>query len=174
MIQETAWIISTIIVAAFAAVFTAVAFGAHAKVEYEAVLARVNPLRRRWFWALVVVGVTVAGITLPMMPYPQAAATSRNVQVVTATGRQWAWTLSASEVKAGAPVEFRVTSDDVNHGFAIYDSKLRVVAQTQAMPGYVNRLRHTFSEPGTYKVMCLEYCGLVHHEMIAEFVVRPL
>ena len=67
-----------------------------------------------------------------------------------------------------------VTSADVNHGFGIYDADLRLVAQTQAMPGYTNRLRHTFAAEGTYRVLCMEYCGLVHHNMITEIkVVKP-
>ena len=33
------------------------------------------------------------------------------------------------------------------------------------MPGYVNRLRVRFDRPGTYPVMCLEYCGMSHHVM---------
>jgi len=45
------------------------------------------------------------------------------------------------------------------------------VAQTQAMPGYTNVLRHTFKDPGNYKILCLEYCGLVHHGMMSELTV---
>jgi cytochrome c oxidase subunit II len=72
----------------------------------------------------------------------------------------------------GKAVEFHVTGSDVNHGFGIYDPQLRLVAQTQAMPGYTNVLRHTFTKPGSYKILCLEYCGLAHHTMMAEFNVR--
>ena len=39
------------------------------------------------------------------------------------------------------------------------------------MPGYTNVLRRTFAQPGKYRVLCLEYCGLVHHNMIAEIDV---
>jgi cytochrome c oxidase subunit 2 len=70
--------------------------------------------------------------------------------------------------RSGRPVEFHVTSKDVNHGFAIYDQGLRIVAQTQAMPNYVNILRYTFPASGTYRVLCLESCGLAHHMMAAE------
>lgn len=66
---------------------------------------------------------------------------------------------------------FRGTRSDVNHGFGICDAAGTLVAQTQAMPGYVNRLTHVFAVPGTYQVLCLEYCGLVHHNMIAEINV---
>ncbi len=64
-----------------------------------------------------------------------------------------------------------MTSKDVNHGFAIYDQGLRLIAQTQAMPNYVNILRVTFPTPGTYRVLCLEFCGLAHHQMMSEIAV---
>jgi cytochrome c oxidase subunit 2 len=69
---------------------------------------------------------------------------------VRATGAQWAWTIEGPDIVVGKPVEFQVTSTDVNHGFGLYNSDLQMVAQTQAMPGYVNRLRYTFTTPGTY------------------------
>ena len=80
--------------------------------------------------------------------------------------------MSQETVLAGQEVEFQVTSADVNHGFAIYKNKTRLLAQTQAMPGYVNKLRYKFTEPGEYEVLCLEYCGLAHHGMSAKFTVK--
>jgi heme/copper-type cytochrome/quinol oxidase subunit 2 len=50
------------------------------------------------------------------------------------------------------PVEFQVTSADVNHGFGIYDRSGRLLAQTQAMPGITNRLVYTFS--GAAPICC--------------------
>lgn len=173
MVQEMAWVVSAAIVVAFAAAFLWIAFGAGDKTAYEKILPKAGGVRRTWFAALLALGVAVTAGTLPLMPYPTAQATPAAMQAVTVTGKQWSWEISAKEIKAGVPVEFRVTSSDVNHGFAIYDSKLQVVAQAQAMPGYVNRLRHTFAAPGTYKILCLEYCGLVHHDMMAELVVKP-
>ena len=60
----------------------------------------------------------------------------------------------------------------MNHGFAIYKDKNHMVAQAQAMPGYVNKLQVRFTEPGDYEVLCLEYCGLAHHGMRAVIKVR--
>ncbi|HRP68600.1 MAG TPA: hypothetical protein PLY93_03635, partial [Turneriella sp.] len=57
---------------------------------------------------------------------------------------------------------------------AIYDSGQRIVAQTQAMPHYTNRLRVKFDKPGDYSVLCLEYCGLGHHKMRSAFKVAAL
>jgi cytochrome c oxidase subunit 2 len=74
-------------------------------------------------------------------------------------------------VHAGSPVEFRVTSKDVNHDFAVYAPDGRIATQTQAMPGFTNKIVYTFTQPGTYKVMCLEYCGIGHAPMTSEIKV---
>ncbi len=66
---------------------------------------------------------------------------------------------------------FNVSAADVTHGLGVYDENLRLLGQTQAMPGYENSLKITFDQPGKYKLMCMEYCGLVHHAMISDFTV---
>ncbi len=76
------------------------------------------------------------------------------------------------ELPLNEPVEFQVTSSDVNHGFGIYNDKAELVIQVQAMPGYVNHLRWKFTEPGTYNVLCLEFCGSAHAFMRTSFTVK--
>ena len=142
--------------------------------------ARANRMRGVFFLSLLVVLAIFLVLTLPRLPYPEATGTPG--QIVNIVSRQFAFSLTegpgpdsietwdleyapAVEVSLGALVEFRVRTLDVNHGFGIYTPDGRVLAQTQAMPGYVNRLRVRFDEPGTYNVMCLEYCGLAHHAM---------
>lgn len=126
---------------------------------------------RGWlFVALLVLGVGVTYATLATFPIPNQRDAALAPQVVHAVGHQWRWELSATRLQAGVPVEFAVTASDVNHGFAVYDAEGRLVAQTQAMPGVTNRLVHTFA-PGRYRVLCLEYCGVAHHVMAAEFEV---
>ncbi|WP_347265876.1 cytochrome C oxidase subunit I [Paracoccus sp. (in: a-proteobacteria)] len=167
--QELAWYVTLAVVAAIAAVFIRVAMHSREGAPYEGVQHRAYRIRALLFWGLLVAGAGVAWLTLRELPY--AAAGNGAPQTVNATGYQWYWELDRDSLAAGQPVEFRVTSADVNHGFGIYDENTRLVAQTQAMPGYVNRLHHTFARPGTYRVMCLEYCGLAHHEMLAEITV---
>jgi cytochrome c oxidase subunit 2 len=48
---------------------------------------------------------------------------------------------------------------------------MQMLAQIQAMPGFTNKVRHRFTEPGKYKILCMEYCGLAHHGMVADFDV---
>jgi cytochrome c oxidase subunit 2 len=171
MAQATVWIVTVVLVVAMAAVFVFVAMRSGDRVEYSAVQPRAYRIRTVFFWLLIVVGVPLTIYTLRDLPYGAAARLSGDVQVVDVIGFQWYWEVSADEVTAGRPVEFRVTSGDVNHGLGIYDASLQLVAQVQAMPGYTNRLVHTFSEPGVYTIACLEYCGLVHYDMTQELRV---
>ena len=141
--------------------------------------AKVNRARLVFFISLAVVLLTFLLLTLPQLPYPVEAGTPD--RVVHAVGKQYAWSLTMGvgptlaswdrdfspivTVPPRTTVEFRVTTLDVNHGFSLYAPDGHLVAQTQAMPGYVNRLRLMFDQPGTYTVLCLEFCGMSHHRM---------
>jgi cytochrome c oxidase subunit 2 len=135
-----------------------------------------RPERRLRLWLLAgmaAVATVLFILTLRWLPYEGARATefgSTGVPV-SVTGTQWSWALSRNRFRTGVPVDFAVTSRDVNHDFAIYDPQGRLVAQVQAMPGYTNHLLYEFREPGSYTIRCLEYCGLGHHTMIAPITV---
>lgn len=167
-IQTAAALLSLLAILGLATVFLRVRSLAHAAHEYAPVQGNAYRIRAIAFWILVLVGLPITVWLFRDNPY---STTPTATQTINATGYQWYWELDRSEVAAGEPVEFRVASADVNHGFGIYDASGTLVAQTQAMPGYVNRLTHVFEAAGTYQVLCLEYCGLVHHNMIAEIEV---
>lgn len=173
MIQSAAWQVTLVLVAVLLGVFAYVAARAHDKADDARLPQTTARIRTVLFWGLVVAFVPIVGYTLTRLPYSPPAAEAGPPQVIRAVGQQWRWELSATEVEVGKPVAFHVTARDVNHGFGLYDPDLRLVAQTQAMPGYTNILHHTFTRPGKYKVLCLEYCGLAHHGMMAEIVVTP-
>lgn len=71
-------------------------------------------------------------------------------------------------VPAGSKVTFYVTSPDVVHGFFIAHTDVNMMA----VPGWVNSQTHTFKTPGTYLLICHEYCGLGHQDMFAKIEVR--
>ncbi len=130
-----------------------------------------NTFRSWLFLALLIVFVGVSYATLRRFPIPLQHSALKASQVVNVVGQQWSWTMSQTTFKVGVPVEFRVTAGDVNHGFAIYAPDGRIAIQTQAMPGYVNKLLYTFPAPGTYKIRCLEYCGIGHDVMTTDIQV---
>lgn len=67
----------------------------------------------------------------------------------------------AIEVPADARVTFYVTSPDVTHGFSIVGTNVN----TMVIPGQVAQITTVFEEPGTYHIVCNEYCGAAHHGM---------
>ena len=71
------------------------------------------------------------------------------------------------EVPVGEEILFTVTSEDVTHSFSIVGTNVNMMA----IPGQVNHRKHTFTEPGTYLVICNEYCGSGHHFMSTEIEV---
>lgn len=127
-------------------------------------------VRRWWFLALVVTLVAGFALTLPRFPYPRAGAVegALHYKII---ARQYSFSVPAS-APLNRPIVFDVTSEDVNHGFGIYDRQERLIGQVQAMPNYVNHLPFTFTQPGIYTVRCLEFCGIGHTYMHAQFEVR--
>lgn len=170
--QALAWQLTVFLVGVVAVVFLLVGGYAAEHEAYEPVQKQAYKLRAVVFGALVVAGIPTMAYTLGRLPYVPADAKPA-AEVVSVTGYQWYWELDRDQVSAQHPIEFRVTSADVNHGVGIYDPEMQLVAQTQAMPGYVNRLRYTFERTGTYHIACLEYCGLAHHQMMADLLVVP-
>ena len=65
-----------------------------------------------------------------------------------------------AEVKV--PLNLRLTSDDVMHGFAIGQQPWPAV---DVKPGQVTELSLTFDEPGTYTYYCTRWCGPNHWRM---------
>ena len=71
-------------------------------------------------------------------------------------------------VPVGKKVTFYVTSADVVHGFLVPKTDLNMMA----VPGWVNTESHTFTRKGTYLLICHEYCGIGHQDMLAKIEVR--
>jgi cytochrome c oxidase subunit 2 len=126
-------------------------------------------LRKRWLALLLVIGVSVVGISLLDLPYAGGSVAGQTM--VKVTGGQFFWSLQPSSVPVGTRVRFDVSSVDVNHGFGLYDPSGHLIGSVQAMPGYDNRLDLTLREAGTYQIRCLEYCGLNHSTMQGQFRV---
>ncbi len=145
-----------------------------------------KPTVKRFYFFILLASVLIIflSVTIPKSPYFRFANDSPS-KVIYVTALQFAYVMSidaenAKQLKgddsvifaANQVVEFRVTSQDVTHGFAIYNSKAELVTQVQAMPGYVNRLRWKFTEPGNYELLCLEFCGAGHAFMRSSFTVK--
>jgi len=112
--------------------------------------------------------------------YKQTTDPPAAALVVDVTGQQWTWTYDyptfgvqshVLELPLGRPVSFRVTSDDVLHGFVINGLGVAM----DANPGtWVTAPTVTPKRLGTYAVRCVELCGLYHSFMWSQVdVVTP-
>jgi cytochrome c oxidase subunit 2 len=67
-------------------------------------------------------------------------------------------------------IDLRITSQDVIHGFAIPEMRLK----QNTIPGQTIHLHFTPTVPGTYAILCTQLCGLGHYRMNATLrVVSP-
>jgi cytochrome c oxidase subunit II len=104
------------------------------------------------------------GATIFAVPYwPKGAASAP--QKLEITGRQFAWTIDPPRVRAGLRTAVELHAADVNHALGIYDPDDTLIKQVNVLPGVAQDFNITFKKPGTYKLRCLEFCGVDHHLM---------
>jgi len=78
--------------------------------------------------------------------------------------------ISQLVLPANRPVDLRLTAQDVIHGFAVPELRLK----QNAVPGQTIHLHFTPTTPGTYAILCTQLCGLGHYRMQADLrVVSP-
>ncbi len=82
--------------------------------------------------------------------------------------RMWSFEPFEVRIPAGSTVDIYLTSRDVVHGMHI-DGTL---ANLMAIPGTVSYARVKFDKPGTYQIICHEYCGVAHHTMAGKVIVE--
>lgn len=153
-------------------VFVAVAWSTRLPEQEEAEVQHQGyVIRSRWFLGLMLALLAAFIGTIPFFPYLTAAAALQPALKVPVIAQQFVF-LMPDSFSLNQRILFEVTSRDVNHGFGIYNPEGQLIAQTQAMPDYVNYLAVTFRQPGRYTVRCLEFCGVAHAVMEKEFTVE--
>ena len=130
--------------------------------------------RRESIWGFIVLAflVVVLAGTIFQVPYKDANAADAK-QTVRVTGRQFAWTVDPPRIRAHVLTQFVTRTVDVNHSVGIYDPDGRLIKQVGILPGTTQKFTITFDKPGTYQILCLEFCGLDHHLMANNLVVTP-
>jgi len=81
----------------------------------------------------------------------------------------WAFNPAEVTVPAGAEVKFKVTSRDITHGILIENTNANVMI----LPGQISEFTLRFDQPGTYRFVCHEYCGVGHQAMAGQIIGEP-
>ena len=81
--------------------------------------------------------------------------------------RMWAFDPPEVRLPPGADVDLYLSALDVTHGLYIEHTNVNLMA----VPGSVNAARVRFDKEGEYDVICHEYCGVGHQNMMGKFVI---
>ncbi|QHS21714.1 cytochrome C oxidase subunit II [Virgibacillus sp. MSP4-1] len=174
MLQEAALFISVMLMLFVGIIFLVVYRWSTLKKEdeYQRIQKKWYRARSIYFSLLLITIIVLSFITLKDLPYDKPDTEAAEFESVDVNSVQFGWEISKDEFTVGDSVAFHVTASDVTHGFGLYNEDMMLVAQTQAMPEYTNTVYYTFDEPGTYEILCLEYCGVGHHVMTKEITVK--
>lgn len=71
-------------------------------------------------------------------------------------------------VPIGKPITFHITSVDVLHGFYVEGTNIN----SSVLPGQVSSFTTVFKKKGRLNVICNEYCGTGHHNMLSVVTVK--
>ena len=80
--------------------------------------------------------------------------------------RLWEWT-PILELEKGKPYRLHLSSMDYQHGFSLQPTNINV----QVHPNYELVMTIHPTESGVYHVMCNEFCGIGHHQMVGKMYV---
>jgi cytochrome c oxidase subunit 2 len=97
-------------------------------------------------------------VLLVMLVPPSTSSQDR--QVVRVTAERFTFTPSHITVKRGTIVEFRLRSDDTNHGFHIVGSDANVIIPKRGRGEAT--LVFSAETPGRYTFECSKMCGAGH------------
>jgi cytochrome c oxidase subunit 2 len=86
---------------------------------------------------------------------------------------RYAWDGLPVRLDAGTEYDVHIGAYDVQHGFSVRaEDTLSKQISLQVLPGYEWTVPMQFDEPGTYHVVCNEFCGTGHRTMHGAFYVR--
>ena len=88
-------------------------------------------------------------------------------------GARFHWDGLPVELEAGREYQLHLGAYDVQHGFSVRpEGSLSQQINLQIFPDREWVVPMTFEDPGTYRVICNEFCGPGHNGMQGRFIVR--
>jgi cytochrome c oxidase subunit 2 len=81
-------------------------------------------------------------------------------------GRLWQW-WPLLELEKGQTYRLHISSMDWQHGFSVQPVNIN----TQIVPGYEMVLTITPDTDGDQTIICNEYCGIGHHNMVGKIYI---
>ena len=112
----------------------------------------------RFFWLLAFTGLLAA-----TNGASARSARQQETRVIDIVVERFSFTPSECRVKAGAPVEIRLQSEDTDHGFRILGTAINVTIPKRGRG--VATVTFVPPQPGEYVFECSKLCGAGHSFM---------
>ena len=127
-------------------------------------------------WTAIPVIVSAALFVVGFKGFMNMATAPRNAYEISVTGQKWQWFFTYPNghvsdelhVPVDRPVNLTMTSEDVIHSLWIPAFRVK----KDVVPGRYTRTWFEAEAPGTYPLLCTEYCGTGHSDMLSIVTVH--
>jgi cytochrome c oxidase subunit II len=127
-------------------------------------------------WSGIPVLIVAAIFYFGFTGYMEMRTSPRDAYEIEVVARKWKWNFRYPDghtdedlhVPVEEPVRLKMRSDDVIHGFAIPAMRVHM----NVVPGRYTNTWFRADRPGSYGIVCTQYCGTQHFSMLAEAIVH--
>jgi cytochrome c oxidase subunit II len=136
------------------------------------------PYWGEWLMVGGLLGLFVMWWVLGYRQYVRLRVAPAGATEIYVTAKQWMWEFAYPDgtatsgvlyVPTHRPVKLLMTSRDVIHSFFVPQFRVK----QDVLPERITEVWFEVVEPGTYEVLCAEYCGTNHSTMRAMVVALP-
>jgi cytochrome c oxidase subunit 2 len=115
--------------------------------------------------------IRIAGVlSLVLALCTPYAAAAQQPKVIRVSAERFAYTPSEITVEKGTVIEFRLTSEDTDHGFRILDTDVDVSIPKRRRGETI--VRYTADKAGRFIIECSRPCGAGHTAMRMTLIVK--
>lgn len=124
-------------------------------------------------WSLIPLMILIGIFFWGFHGYMRASVSPGNAMEIVVTAKKWVWqfeypdgtrTLNDFHVPVNKPVKLIMTSEDVIHSFFVPSFRVKM----DVVPGRYTEIWFTPTKEGMHQVLCTEYCGKGHSDMLAK------
>ncbi len=122
-------------------------------------------------WSLIPLALVIVIFFWGFHGYISAAVPPADALEIKVVAKKWLWqfeypnglrTVNEIRVPVGKPVKLVMISEDVIHSFYVPSFRIK----QDVLPSRYTQLWFEVTEPGAHRILCTEYCGRGHSDML--------
>jgi cytochrome c oxidase subunit 2 len=127
-------------------------------------------------WTLIPLAIVIGIFFWSFSQYVAASVAPGDAMEIQVTAKKWLWTfeyqngtrtVNEIHIPVGKPVKFVMSSEDVIHSFYVPSMRLK----QDVLPNRYTELWFTPTQTGMHTLLCAEYCGRSHSDMLGKIWV---